>query len=172
MTTKTTKTTKTMKTTKTIKAVTPSSPTFGDEMLSQHLRLRLLLRAIDEVLSTPGEQSEGQPLASALVVLATDLHRELPGHFEFEERDGYFLDVARLAPEMSKELDQLKRDHVDLLERSSALLDLSFQVLKRSRRWAEARSAFGALSSRLIKHENKENSIMQDVFSLDIGQSG
>lgn len=154
------------------KTTTPDSPAFGDEMLSQHLRLRLLLRAIDEVLSAPGEQSEGHPLGSALVVLVTDLHRELPPHFEFEERDGYFQDVARLAPELSKDLDWLKGDHADLLERSSALLELSRGVLDRSRRWAEARGAFAALSSRLVRHEHKENDIMQEVFSLDIGQPG
>ncbi len=154
------------------KTTTPNSPAFGEEMLSQHLRLRLLLRAIDEVLSVPGEQSEGHPLSSALVVLVTDLQRELPPHFEFEERDGYFQDVARLAPELSKDLDRLKGDHADLLERSSALLELCRGVLDRSRRWAEARSAFGALSSRLVRHEHKENDIMQEVFSLDIGQPG
>lgn len=152
--------------------VARKSPAFGDEMYSQHLRLRMLLRAIDEVLSASVEPPEGRLLGSALVALATDLHRELPAHFEFEESDGYFLDVVKLAPQMSPELDRLRRDHIDLVERSRELLDLSRAVLEESRRWAEAECAFGALSSRLTKHERKENDIMQEVFSLDIGQPG
>lgn len=111
-------------------------------------------------------------LCSALVVLLTDLQTELPVHFEFEERGGYFSDVMRLAPRMSRELDRLKGDHLDFVERSRALLDLAYDVLRQSGRWGEVQNAFGALSTRLRIHERKENAIMQEVFSLDIGQPG
>lgn len=150
----------------------PDSPVFRDELHNHHVRLQLLLRAIDEVLSTRSGGSESQLLCSALVVLLTDLQTELPVHFEFEERGGYFSDVMRLAPRMSRELDRLKGDHLDFVERSRALLDLAYDVLRQSGRWGEVQIAFGALSTRLRIHERKENAIMQEVFSLDIGQPG
>ena len=65
------------------KTSSPDSPAFRDEMHSQHLRLRLLLRATDEVLSARSGQRESRLLCSALVVLLTDLSKELPEHFEF-----------------------------------------------------------------------------------------
>ena len=150
----------------------PDSPAFRDEMHSQHMRLRLLLRATDEVLSARSGQRESRLLCSALVVLLTDLSKELPEHFEFEERGGYFMDVVRVAPQMSRELDRFKRDHFELTERSRAVLDLSYDALRHSRRWGEVEKEFGALSARLIIHEREENIILQEVFSQDIGEPG
>lgn len=145
--------------------------TFGTKLHDQHMRLRLLLRGIDEVFEARSSEQEGERLAFALVVLLEDLMRELHDHFEFEESGGYFGDVQDAAPYRGRELDALKHDHIDLSERATTVLKLSKEALKQSSRWSEVENGFTAFASRLRAHERRENNIIQEVFLTDVGEN-
>lgn len=139
---------------------------------SQHERLQLLLRATREVLAARSGQRDGDELSSTMLVLLTYLSEELVAHFEYEEHGGYFSDVLRVAPQLSRALDRFQEEHIELARSSRAVLDLSHNAVKDPRRWQEVESEFGRLFERLRNHEREENTMVQRAFSDDVGQSG
>ncbi len=156
----------------TVPHTTANPPAFRDEIAGHHRRLRQLLAALQEVIDARAQEREGPMLATAMLALLVDLEHELPIHFEVEEQGGYFADVLRVAPEMSRHLDRLKEDHVDFMERSGQLLEYAREAAEGTRRWGEVEQLFAKLASRLSTHERNENDIIQQLFMLDSGQPG
>ena len=139
---------------------------------SQHLRLRVLLRGIEEIFDARSAERESESLVSALHALLTDLNAELPQHFDFEEKTGYFVDIENRAPHRSRELETLRHEHEDFAERTRLLLDRFHDAVHESIHWAEVEDRFTSLSNRLRSHEERENRLIQEVMTMDFGDSG
>jgi len=94
------------------------------------------------------------------------LRKRLAEHFYWEEQDGYMSAVLKREPHQERVVQHLLADHRQLMKSLNALLeqtargaDVDEAFRHQVREWVEA----------LRAHEHRENSLVEDVFSLDTG---
>jgi hypothetical protein len=101
---------------------------------------------------------------------ATHLQQLLPllrRHFREEENeiDGLHTTIRMQTPQYCNELDELKKEHRDLLERTQQLLDQS----ERGGDARQLRTRGAELQQRLAAHETRETEVFVDSIWTDIG---
>jgi len=87
-------------------------------------------------------------------------------HFRFEEQNGYLAAVRRREPRLERTIQQLAEEHRQLAQCLEALVNqakaatsLNDPLREEVRGWIE----------RLRQHEERENDVVQDAFTMDIG---
>jgi hypothetical protein len=107
----------------------------------------------------------GGDLAQLMACLGAT-HKHVTEHFGFEEQDGYMDTVRKREPRFDRIIQQLGEEHRELMQSLDALIRevrkaacFEDAVREKIRMWVE----------RLRRHEARENDLVQDAFSLDIG---
>jgi hypothetical protein len=129
----------------------------------QHERLRIDLDRLRLVLLAP---ADALPEARMLLVLqreAQELSNSLEYHFEFEESGGYMAEVLRARPGLARRVEELRRQHTDLLQRMKAAAQAGQTLVEVRHQLTAALDAIG-------DHEGDEVSILQDVLNTDLGE--
>jgi DnaK suppressor protein len=139
-----------------------------NQLRVQHLGLRQLLQAIEETLREHRADVERESTGAAALALLGDLARELPEHFQLEERGGYFSDVIAAAPRLSGRAEELCKEHAGFQRQSRELLERAQSAGTAAERWAEVEADFAQVSASLAAHEEAENTLMRAVLKDDL----
>lgn len=131
------------------------------EALSRaHQALRNDLRTLEESV----DSASGQDLPPLRAHLGT-ARTHLLEHFRFEEKNGYMDKVRKDAPRLEREIDRLAGEHRQLAQALDALIekanegrDLSPPLRDEVRHWIAS----------VMRHEAREDELVQDAFNLDI----
>ncbi len=89
---------------------------------SQHFGLRQQIRALEEVFAEPDGAAE--EYARKTLTQLEGFDSALREHFAVEEEGGYFADVLKVAPRLSRRAARLEQNHKEFSERLEALLAL------------------------------------------------
>jgi Hemerythrin HHE cation binding domain len=141
---------------------TTLSPNTLDTIADEHESLaNLYERILDALRAGPGELLPASNLLDELV-------ERLAVHFVHEEEGGYYSHVVEVAPWRTPAVDELKRQHGDLL-RMVTRIARGARMANESSPWLEAvRREFAQFRRRIIEHEGKENRLVQEVYIFDI----
>jgi hemerythrin len=109
--------------------------------------------------------AEGGTLAEARAWLVA-VRAHLAEHFRFEEEDGYLDAVRNREPRLERAAEQLAEEHRrlmraldELLEEAARTVRLDDGLREGVRRWVKE----------VRKHEARENDLVQDAFTQDLG---
>lgn len=129
----------------------------------EHRTLRALLEGV--------EQAFGRG-ASALVMVVERLEAlsgQLHRHFGLEEASDCFAEMVAHAPRVADRAATLLGEHCQLREMLDDLIARTRQGGGSLTRWDEVSASFVEFRARLNDHEQRENELMQEVFTEDIG---
>ena len=126
-----------------------------------HVALFADLGELEQALSP----SSAEGLAELRARLgATQAH--IAEHFRFEEQNGYMDEVRKREPRLARAIDQLAEEHGQLrdsldvlIRKANACTSLGEGMREGIRDW----------TTRVRRHEVRENDLVQDAFNLDIG---
>ena len=142
---------------------TPNGRLSENTIRHQHQQLKSLMEAIANRFHY--EQKPTRNLVSLLDALAVHLQM----HFEFEESDDYFSNLASKTPRVSATVERLLREHEVMLEEIDELVTMSRAAFATAHDTSDLAKQFFLFRDQLINHEHEENKLIQDVHNVDIG---
>jgi hypothetical protein len=133
----------------------------AEALTRAHLALRKDLGLLEEA----ARPASGEGAAALRTRLgATRTH--VTEHFRFEEDGGYLDAVRKGEPRLERAVQQLAEEHRQLARSLDALVE---EARADPRPDDAFRGRVRAWIEQLRKHEARENELIQDAFSLDIG---
>ena len=133
------------------------------QMLREHEELRVLLGKIHQLTS-----SCTAPVAEVRETV-TAFFQHVLKHFESEEADGYFGEVVLQAPRVSDRVTTLGAEHTLLREQLAAISETVEAFQGSETDWKTLGEELHQFSVELMRHENEENELLQEVFTEDLG---
>ena len=134
-------------------------------ILAQHQELKALLARIDHALA--------ERKATILEVgdLLAQLGDRLVKHFATEEEGGYFAEALAHAPQLISKANQLLAQHPKMRTQAQQIVvELQDPDAGGADAWWEETSRrFRTFREELLKHESRENALLQEAYSRDIG---
>jgi iron-sulfur cluster repair protein YtfE (RIC family) len=106
------------------------------------------------------------------VEVALDLEHlkdELLQHFHDEEEGGFFEGIVERAPRFSERIALLREEHERLLEHLRQLQTKADITTATPDWWEDVARSFRDFSCDLMRHEHRENTILQEAYGVDIG---
>lgn len=134
-----------------------------EEMRREHEELRELLGKVRRVIAKRAES-----VAHVSDILAS-LVTHVETHFADEEVEGLFDELAEQAPRLTERTEQLRQEHVQLRAAIGKLAELAASGDTSSDWWQQLETAFHQFSTQLMHHETKENELLQEAYTEDIG---
>jgi iron-sulfur cluster repair protein YtfE (RIC family) len=132
-------------------------------VLEEHRALRSLLAEIEVAVTQ-------RPAKLAPVInLLESLSEHLGNHFTLEETGDCFSQLVAQAPRMAERIAALLREHTDL---HNQLIEFTGHVRHcggTEAEWEQLATRFHTFRAALHNHEQRENELIQEVFTEDIG---
>ncbi len=134
---------------------------------SQQLALRQRIRALEEVFAEPDAAEE---YARKTLTLLEGFDSALREHFAVEEEGGYFADVLKVAPRLSRRAARLEQNHKEFSEHLEALLALVQYAIDARDAWERVTTGVERFLRELRAHEDDENELVREAFMVDLGR--
>jgi iron-sulfur cluster repair protein YtfE (RIC family) len=97
------------------------------------------------------------------------LRDHLEHHFTEEEQGGFFADLVQRAPHHAQQVECLRKEHVARLEELEEMTQYALNRTVSPAWWEGLERRFNEFSRLLMGHEVKENSLLQEIYGLDLG---
>ena len=137
-----------------------------DDIAGEHQELRQLLRQFRELLAARDADS------AALTIGVDELTHVIEAHFRHEEMtDGHFAELLAVAPRLQHRIEALKDQHLGFLAALEGLRDSARSHSGSAQCWQAMQFQFEEFSVRFREHERIENSLVQEVYERDLGES-
>ena len=137
-----------------------------DDIAGEHKELLQLLRLFRELLDARDADSP------ALTICVDKLANVIEAHFRHEERaDGHFAELLAVAPRVQHKIEALKDQHLGFLTALEGLRDSARSHSGTPHCWQAMQFQFEDFSVRFREHERMENSLVQEVYERDLGNS-
>ena len=130
---------------------------FAAEMHQAHAQLRQVLGEVEAALSGPSDR------------LATELERLLSivdEHFDLEEKDGYMAPILEQSPQLEHQVKALLDEHRELDHRLRSLIEEARSATEVTPTLADGVRGW---LKKIRSHEARENALVQDFYTQDIG---
>jgi hypothetical protein len=134
---------------------------FAESLGRAHGALLKDLRALQEAACSASNRNP-ELLRSRLEAT----RRHIVEHFRFEEQDGYMDTVRHREPRLGHSIDELAKEHGQLLNEMDVLLT---EVAVASTINESLSMKVSEWINHVRQHETRENHLVQDAFNLDIG---
>ncbi len=138
-----------------------SEQSLGEKLRQAHVDLREDLGLLAETL-----RPQNVVTLHVLQERLQQTQTHILNHFRLEEQGGYLQEVREAEPRLSREIDQLQAEHGQLIKDLQALLadleeeaEVDNTVRKKVQTWIK----------HVRHHESRENLLVEDAFTLDIG---
>jgi hypothetical protein len=151
---------------KTVDSVTPADRgTLHQAILSKyvddHEALHRLFNEVQESLDDPKKIGHASDLLTALA-------SAIAAHFRQEEVEGIFDQIEVDAPQLARELRQMRADHLELLDEADDLAAASVRPEQPSST-RQLSILFKRFRERMQRHESEENWLVQRAYCDDVG---
>ena len=135
-------------------------------VLGEHAKLHTLMDQLRDICTGVGVGSLGTE--ADRYRLLEEARERLCVHFEAEEHEGHFGMLVTTQPGLSAEIRRLKNEHKEFLRMIDRLLELG----RASSEDQEFTLALKGFLERFNAHERSENTLLQEFFLRDEGDSG
>ena len=133
------------------------------KLLEDHQALKDLLARIERAL-----QKRDLPIPEVGKLLG-ELGDRLVKHFELEEQGGYFAEALLQAPRLVARANELLAQHPKMCTQADKLLELAGAEENAEGWWQKTRERFLAFKEEVMRHESKEDGLLQEAYQQDIG---
>lgn len=141
------------------------TPDIARKLRQEHASLGAELSELRALLDRPsGPESRARWLEALDQLVAT-----LSRHFEFEEQGGYMSEVVARFPNWAADVEQLRREHREMLSSIKAIRTAVGQLPESGKPEAELRRQIEEWLAGISAHERHENLLLQEAFNLDMG---
>jgi iron-sulfur cluster repair protein YtfE (RIC family) len=134
-----------------------------DQVMEEHNALRNKVSRIHTLLASP------EPARDEIETLLREFLNALLVHFSNEENDGFFDDVTAYSPRLAGRAGMLCGEHKQMLSEADELRRFAAAGSPSMPWWRELSSRCHEFSKRLMRHEHKENELLQEAYQTDIG---
>lgn len=142
-----------------------SKPEFRAEtyqdLLDEHVKLRGMLHDLERKLT------ERQSPFAEVVTELTALRDLVDSHFTSEEASECFPDLIANAPRVADRVGVMLAEHGEL--RSEVHLLVKEAGTGSEQDWTRLANCFRGFTEKLMRHEQAENELVQEVFTDDLG---
>lgn len=133
-----------------------------ERIVEEHRLLKALLDQIEQMLQ------ERKALVGEVCTLLGQLGDRLERHAVLEEEEGYFEEALQRAPQLIAAANELMAQHPKLCSLARDLVpDAGAETPDAW--WEETGERFGRFKQELLKHERKEDGLLQEAYNRDIG---
>lgn len=126
-------------------------------ILRDHEHLGTTLKSL-RAMCTALEARDAVPESARVLA---ELHADLSGHFAAEEAESYFGTIAQESPSLAPRIDQLKDEHVNMLNALVGLASLAVDPM----RTLELSVATRQLIAELERHERAESLLLGELLA-------
>ncbi len=134
-----------------------------DLLLEEHKQLRALLS------ETAGLFAQRSAPLKEVVGKLRQLDDQIHVHFQAEEASNCFPELVINSPRVSDRVTALLAEHGELRAAIHVLAEDAAQCAGTDEDWARLAAAFEQFAAKLMRHEQAENVLVQEVFTDDIG---
>ncbi len=134
-----------------------------DDLAAQHDTLGHLLEAMGNTLV------ERKASRVRVEELLAELREVVRAHFVDEEDGGFFDKIIAEAPRLERQAKGILQEHQQLTKRLERMSELARSDGKAGEWWSNLETEFAGFSKRFHDHEEKENGLLQETYSRDIG---
>jgi hemerythrin-like domain-containing protein len=131
------------------------------DLLDEHVKLRGMLRDLESRLA------ERRGPFTDMVAQLTTLRDLIDSHFASEEASECFPDLIAYAPRVADRVSLMLAEHGEL--RSEVYLLVKGAGAGTEQDWVRLADCFRGFTDKLVRHEQTENELVQEVFTDDIG---
>ena len=136
--------------------------------LDEHEKLHQTLEKLRTVAEEAKISSSEQGLQNLLDLLK-DFLQVMNEHMEFEEADGFLKPVIEMRPTLSIQVEQIRSEHDKVLQTIQELIR-AFESPRNSTFWPrDVPQATLDLVDEISNHEERENTMVLEVFCNDVG---
>lgn len=136
-------------------------------MLEEHHQV---MRRITQIRTWCLELEQfGLPKFGELAMRVEGLRDLLAEHFAEEEKDGYLASALAIAPQYTRQAQELQAQHGHVLERLNDYINRLNESEPPFKSWQQACEEFEMVVADLRQHERSENEIVQSAFDNDVG---
>ena len=133
-------------------------------ILAEHQELKALLSQIDEALAAR------KATIDEVAGLLGRLGDRLVKHFATEEEGGYFSEALTHAPQLISKANQLLAQHPKMCARAQEMVAaVQSGPVGGPDWWEQTAERFRAFRDELLKHESRENVLLQEAYGRDLG---
>ncbi len=136
-----------------------------EQIQREHDELRELLGNVHQTLVNRSES-----VANVAQVMGS-LREHAITHFREEEEDGFFDQVISIAPRVTERANGIRDEHQQLAAEVDRLVEMTSGGDGSPAWWQQLNDAFHEFSKDLMHHESKENELLQEVYTEDIGSA-
>ncbi len=140
-----------------------TNPPEYEQVLAEHRELKELLGRIDQALAD--RTSTIDEVSDMLAQLGDRLVR----HFAMEEDSGYFAEALTQAPQLVSRANELMAQHPKMCTGARDLVLEIDSLRSRQDWWQATRERFDAFRDELLKHEQREDLLIQEAYNQDLG---
>jgi hypothetical protein len=134
-----------------------------ERIIQEHDALRDKVRRIHTLLTEP------EPAQGEVEILLREFLNALIIHFDFEEDEGFFTEVASHAPRLAGQAGKLCIEHREMLRDATELCRFAAAGSPSMPWWRELQTRCHEFSKRLMQHEHEENKLLQEARQSDVG---
>jgi hemerythrin-like domain-containing protein len=131
------------------------------DLLDEHVKLRGMLHDLESLLA------ERRGPFTEVVARLTELRDLVDTHFTAEEASECFPDLIAHAPRVAERVSMMLAEHGEL--RSESHLMVKNAGAGSEQDWTRVADSFRVFTEKLMRHEQTENELVQEVFTDDIG---
>jgi RNA polymerase-binding transcription factor DksA len=143
------------------------------QLRGQHTNLRRGLISVLELLEYVVRRCDEGEIddsgTAPTLTLMKDLARQLPEHFNLEEKNGFLEDALTQAPRYGRRAEELMREHPVFTEQIAGIVENAEAAGSSTAAWRSVREHFRSLTLDLLTHEQGENDILESAFLDDLG---
>jgi len=142
--------------------------------MTDHKEVRRTLVVATRRLGTlVADPSPAAPVAEAALEAMEGLERILLAHFHAEEGEaGFFEELLRAAPQLSRDVDELRHQHPVLAERIHSIVEGSRWAGLSDSAWRKVSVEFDRFVEEFTLHENTEDRLVAEGLMTDEGGLG
>ena len=131
------------------------------DLLDEHIKLRGMLHDLETLLA------ERRGTFAEVMARLTELRDLVDTHFAAEEASECFPDLIAHAPRVAERVSLMLAEHGEL--RSEVHLIVKIAGAGSEQDWTRTADGFRVFTEKLMRHEQTENELVQEVFTDDIG---
>ena len=136
-----------------------------EEVCEAHRKLRARLATIEKAL-----ENRTVSIAEISDMLA-QLADQLIKHFACEEEGGYFAEALIEAPQLVSHANRLMLQHPKMTAEARELAGVADADAFPDLWWKQTQEQFIAFKEELLRHEKKEDGLIQEAMNRDIGSN-
>lgn len=141
---------------------------YAEHLQVEHRELHARLRTMQAEMNKVTVELIDGPMLERMRRTGEQLRRDLAHHFAEEDSGGCLDYACSRVPGLTREAQELEREHPQLLTMLDHILDELHAALPYELTISQVKESFDAFVVRLLSHEARENRLVQRGFNLEL----